>query len=136
MPVTMHEGTTFPRQSDRYVQEISQSLVLVNFSMPYTVSGVTDRYYYGTGIVADAKRGWVVVDRNTVPVAMGDVRLTFAGSIEIPGRVEYIHPLHNLAVVSYDPTLLGDTPVKSAQFVDQAHSGGRERRGRRARRRL
>jgi S1-C subfamily serine protease len=90
--------------------------VLVNFDMPYTVSGVADRYYYGTGLVADAERGWVVVDRNTVPVSMGDVRLTFAGSLEIPGRVEYIHPLHNLAVVSYDPKLLGDTPVKSATF--------------------
>ena len=112
-------GTTFPRQAERHVQEISSSLVLVNFAMPYTVSGVADRYYYGTGLIADAQRGWVVVDRNTVPVAMGDVRLTFAGSLEIPGRVEYIHPLHNLAVVSYDPTLIGTTPVKSATFAPQ-----------------
>jgi S1-C subfamily serine protease len=113
------EGTTFPRQAERHVQEISSSLVLVNFAMPYTVSGVADRYYYGTGLIADAERGWVVVDRNTVPVAMGDVRLTFAGSLEIPGRVEYIHPLHNLAVVSYDPALIGSTPVKSAVFAPQ-----------------
>jgi S1-C subfamily serine protease len=91
--------------------------VLVNFDMPYTVSGVADRYYYGTGLIADAERGWVIVDRNTVPVGMGDVRLTFAGSLEVPGRVEYIHPLHNLAVVSYDPKLIGNTPVKSAVFL-------------------
>ncbi|HET7133323.1 MAG TPA: hypothetical protein VFJ95_13795, partial [Gammaproteobacteria bacterium] len=99
------------------VQAIASSLVLVNFDMPYTVSGVADRYYYGTGLVADAERGWVIVDRNTVPVGMGDVRLTFAGSLEVPGRVEYIHPLHNLAVVSYDPKLIGNTPVKSAVFL-------------------
>jgi S1-C subfamily serine protease len=116
-PLTAREGTTFPRQDERHVQQISQSLVLVNFDMPYTVSGVADRYYYGTGLVADAERGWVVVDRNTVPVGMGDVRLTFAGSLEVPGRVEYIHPLHNLAVVSYDPSLIGSTPVKSAEFL-------------------
>jgi len=116
-PLTASAGTTFPRQGEKHVQAISPSLVLVNFDMPYTVSGVSDRYYYGTGLVADAERGWVVVDRNTVPVSMGDVRLTFAGTIEIPGRVEYIHPLHNLAVVSYDPKLLGSTPVKSATFV-------------------
>jgi S1-C subfamily serine protease len=116
-PIEVTEGTTFPKQGERHVQAIAPSLVLVNFDMPYTVSGVADRYYYGTGLVADAERGWVVVDRNTVPVAMGDVRLTFAGSLEIPGHVEYIHPLHNLAVVSYDPKLLGDTPVKSATFA-------------------
>jgi S1-C subfamily serine protease len=116
-PVAPSEGTTFPRQGEKHVQAVASSLVLVNFDMPYTVSGVADRYYYGTGLVADAARGWVVVDRNTVPVAMGDVRLTFAGSLEIPGRVEYIHPLHNLAVVSYDPKLVGSTPVKSATFA-------------------
>jgi S1-C subfamily serine protease len=118
-PLTPREGTTFPRQGERHVQAITPSLVLVNFDMPYTVSGVADRYYYGTGLVADAERGWVVVDRNTVPIAMGDVRLTFAGSLEVPGRVEYIHPLHNLAVVSYDPKLIGNTPVKSATFAPQ-----------------
>jgi S1-C subfamily serine protease len=109
--------TTFPEQpGERYVQRIAPSLVLVNFDMPYTVSGVSDRHYYGTGLIADAERGLVVVDRNTVPVAMGDVRITFAGSLELPGRVEYVHPLHNLAVVSYDPALIGNTPVRSARF--------------------
>jgi len=118
-PARPSAGTTFPRQGERHVQAVSPSLVLVNFDMPYTVSGVADRYYYGTGLIADAQRGWVVVDRNTVPVAMGDVRLTFAGTLEIPGRVEYIHPLHNLAVVSYDPKLIGSTPVRSAAFLNK-----------------
>ncbi len=118
-PLKPSEGTTFPKQAEKHVQAITPSLVLVNFDMPYTVSGVADRYYYGTGIVADAERGWVIVDRNTVPVSMGDVRLTFAGSLEVPGHVEYIHPLHNLAVISYDPKLIGNTPVKSATFVQK-----------------
>ena len=91
--------------------------MLVNFDMPYTVSGVSDRHYYGTGVIADAKRGLVVVDRNTVPVAMGDVRITFAGSLEVPGRVVYVHPLHNLSIVSYDPALIGATPTRSAAFT-------------------
>jgi S1-C subfamily serine protease len=118
------QETTFPPQREPHVSAIVPSLVLVNFSMPYTVSGVSDRFYYGTGLVVDADRGWVVVDRNTVPVAMGDVQITFAGSIEVPGRVEYVHPLHNLAVVSYDPELIGDTPVRAARFGDSAFETG------------
>lgn len=123
--VLLARETTFPEQSEAYLQRIVPSLVLVNFSMPYTISGVSDRYYYGTGLVIDAERGWVLVDRNTVPVAMGDVRITVAGSIEIPGRVEYVHPLHNLAVVSYDPDLLGSTPVRSAEISTEPLTPGR-----------
>ncbi|MFK8051577.1 MAG: trypsin-like peptidase domain-containing protein [Woeseiaceae bacterium] len=108
--------TTFPPQSDPRARRLSSSLVLVNFDLPFTISGVGERHYYGTGIVVDADRGYVVVDRNTVPMAMGDVTITFAGSLEIPAKVAYVHPLHNLAMVQYDPALIGDTPVKSAKL--------------------
>ena len=100
------------------------SLVVVTFDLPYTVSGVSERNYYGTGLIVDTERGLVVVDRNTVPVAMGDVSITFAGSLEVRGRVEYVHPLHNLAVVSYDPASIGDTPVRAATFnIEQVEPG-------------
>jgi S1-C subfamily serine protease len=99
---------------DRRISRMAPSLVGITFDMPYPVSGVTERNYRGTGVVVDAAHGLVVCDRNTVPVSIGDVRLTFAGALEIPARVLYVHPLHDLAVVQYDPALLGDTPVRSA----------------------
>ncbi|HLT90518.1 MAG TPA: trypsin-like peptidase domain-containing protein [Woeseiaceae bacterium] len=110
-------STVFPSYSDPRVDAIVPSLVMVNFDLPYPVSGVADRHYYGTGLIVDRERGYVLVDRNTVPVAMGDVRITFAGSLEVPGRVAYIHPLHNLAIVAYDPASIGDTPVKAAELT-------------------
>jgi pro-apoptotic serine protease NMA111 len=106
--------TSFAKTSDPLINKLAPSLVLVNFDMPYSVSGITERSYYGTGLIVDAERGLVIVDRNTVPAPLGDVRLTFAGSIEVPGRVEFIHPLHNLAAISYDPKLIGATPTKAA----------------------
>ncbi|MEL7310518.1 MAG: trypsin-like peptidase domain-containing protein [Pseudomonadota bacterium] len=111
-------STTFPPQSDPRADKISKSLVLVNFDLPFNISGISERHYYGTGLIVDASRGYVLVDRNTVPIAMGDVTVTFAGSLEIPARVAYIHPLHNLAMVQYDPSLIGDTPVRDARFSD------------------
>lgn len=119
-------GTRFAPAGSAIADRIAPSLVLVNFSMPYSVSGVTERSYSGTGVVVDATRGLVVVDRNTVPVAIGDVRLTFAGTVEVPGRVEYIHPLHNLAVVSYDPALIADTPVRAVHFGDRELAAGEQ----------
>jgi S1-C subfamily serine protease len=80
---------------------------------------VNERNYHGTGLIVDAERGLVITDRNTVPVSIGDVRLTFAGTLEIPGRVVYVHPLHNLAVIQYDPALIKGIEVRSATFSNQ-----------------
>ncbi len=118
-------GTTrFDRTGDKLVDALAPSLVLVEFNMPYSISGVTERNYHGTGVVIDAAQGLVAVDRNTVPVPLGDVRLTFAGTIQVDASVEYVHPLHNLAVLRYDPRQLGDTPVAAVRFAERAPSTG------------
>jgi S1-C subfamily serine protease len=108
--------TSFPSSRDPIIAKIAPSLVSLTFDMPYAISGITERNYHGTGLIVDTQRGLVVTDRNTVPVSMGDLRITFAGAIEVPGKVEFIHPLHNLAIVSYDPKLIGTTPVKAARL--------------------
>ena len=117
-------STRFLEYGDDRLNRLARSLAMVNFDLPYPISGVSDRHYHGTGLVLDTERGLIVVDRNTVPVAMGDVRVTFAGSLEVPGRVVWIHPLHNLAVVAYDPALIGDTPVVAANLsLEKVRSG-------------
>jgi S1-C subfamily serine protease len=108
--------TELKEYEDPRVRAIAPSLVVVTFDLPYTLSGVADRHYYGTGLIVDKERGLVVVDRNTVPIAIGDVSVTFAGSLEVKARIEQLHPLHNLAIISYDPALINDTAVESARF--------------------
>ncbi len=110
-------STQFAKTGDPRIDRLAPSLVTITFDMPYSVSGVTEKNYHGTGVIVDTQRGLVVIDRNTVPLAMGDVRLTFNGTVEVPGRVVFIHPLHNLAVVSYDPKSIDDTPVRAATFL-------------------
>jgi S1-C subfamily serine protease len=123
-PALEPASTEYGKTGDARIDRLAPSLVTITFDMPYSVSGVTEKNYHGTGVIVDTKRGLVVIDRNTVPLAMGDVRITFNGTVEVPGKVEFIHPLHNLAVVSYDPRLIGDTPVRAATFVTKELSAG------------
>lgn len=104
---------------DPRLQAIAPSLVHVRFDMPFSVSGIQGRRYSGAGLIVDAKRGWVVVDRNTVPEAVGDAVLTFNGSLEVAAEVAYVHPVHSLAILQYDPERLGHTPVSEAEFAPQ-----------------
>ncbi len=119
-------STQFARHPDPQVRAVASSLVVVTFDLPYTLSGVGDRHYYGTGVIVDAERGLVVVDRNTVPLAIGDVTVTFAGSLEVDAEIIQLHPLHNLAMIAYDPALIGDTPVTEATFNTEPLSPGDE----------
>jgi len=125
-PAPAPASTLFARSGDEVVDALAPSLVLVTFNMPFSVAGVTERNYHGTGVVVDAARGLVAVDRNTVPVALGDVHITFAGTLEVPGRVAWVHPLHNLALVSYDPAAINGTPVRAATLAERQVRPGEE----------
>jgi S1-C subfamily serine protease len=116
--------TELKKYDDPRVKAIAPSLVVVTFDLPYTLSGVAERHYYGTGLIVDKERGLVVVDRNTVPIAIGDVTVTFAGSLEVKAKIEQLHPLHNLAIISYDPALINDTAVEAARFNPEALESG------------
>jgi S1-C subfamily serine protease len=114
----------YPSYTDPVMNKLAPSLVFIKFDMPYALDGIGDTHYLGAGVVVDAKSGLIVADRDTVPVSMGDVRITFAGSLEVPGRVIYVNPLHNLAVIHYDPALLGKTKVASVEFATQPSRPG------------
>ncbi|KND01283.1 uncharacterized protein SPPG_03093 [Spizellomyces punctatus DAOM BR117] len=90
------------------------SLVKVSMYIPCRIEGFPKSRKMGAGLVIDAEKGLVVVGRNIVPFTMGDILLTFADSIIVPGKAVFLHPTHNFAIVSYDPQLVGETPVKSA----------------------
>ncbi|ETL86487.1 hypothetical protein L917_14081 [Phytophthora nicotianae] len=71
------------------------------------IDGISSSSYHGMGVVVDAEQGFVLVDQNTVPVALGDVLITIAASVEVPAKVVFVHPVHNFSIVHYDPKTLG-----------------------------
>ena len=87
--------------------EPSLCIVQVDIATVALADGVYSRSFEGSGAVIhhdpNTGLGLVVVDRNTVPIASCDILVSFAAfPCEIGGKVEYLHPTHNFAVVSYD----------------------------------
>ncbi|KAI1317355.1 hypothetical protein EDD11_008535 [Mortierella claussenii] len=97
-------------------KELFSSMVKVGYYMPCRIDGFPKSRKYGAGLVVDAERGLIVVSRNIVPFAMGDLNITIADSIIVPGKVVYLHPTHNFAIVSYNPKDIGGTPIQSAKI--------------------
>ena len=55
------------------------------------------------------------MSRATVPYDMGDISITVADSIIVDGKIVFMHPLQNYAILQYDPKLV-QAPVKSAKL--------------------
>uniref|UniRef100_M4B185 PDZ domain-containing protein n=1 Tax=Hyaloperonospora arabidopsidis (strain Emoy2) TaxID=559515 RepID=M4B185_HYAAE len=108
--------TTLPGKNP-VENKLARSLVTVDFDRPFSVNSLSMSNYRGTGLVIDAKKGLVVVDRNTVTDSMGDAMVTFASTIMVPAQVVFVHPVHNFAIVQYDPKLIGSTPIESCQVA-------------------
>ena len=112
------QNAQHPKQDSALANLIAPSLVWVNFSTPYAIDEIGSGRTSGSGLIVDEKKGLVVVDRTTVPSNVGEVLITFAGSIQIPAEMVFLHPLHNMALLQYDPKLLGTTPVSAAILSD------------------
>ena len=107
-----------PEYQNPVLDRVAPAMVLVNFSIPYAVENVYARHFTGIGLVIDAEAGIIAVDRNTVPVALGDVELTFFGSTSVPGRVVFVHPRHNVALLQYDVSLLEGVQIEALSLSD------------------
>lgn len=74
-------------------------------------------------MIVDAEKGLAVISRSVIPFDLGVLSLTFADSIVIEGKVEYLHPTLGVAFISWDPKHLGDTQIKavnlSSEFIRQ-----------------
>ncbi|GAB4827967.1 hypothetical protein Ancab_034852 [Ancistrocladus abbreviatus] len=105
---------------------IEPTLVLVEVHVPPSciLDGIHSQHFLGTGVIIHHSQnmGLVAVDKNTVAISASDVMLSFAAfPTEIPGEVVFLHPVHNYAVVAYDPSALGSgaSVVRAAELLPE-----------------
>ncbi|KAI7749040.1 hypothetical protein M8C21_009946, partial [Ambrosia artemisiifolia] len=106
---------------------IEPTLVMLTVYVPSScmVDGVHKQHFIGTGVIIfhSEEMGLVAVDKNTVAISASDVMLSFAAfPIEIPGEVVFLHPVHNYAIVAYDPSVIGpdgNSVVRAAQLLPE-----------------
>jgi pro-apoptotic serine protease NMA111 len=96
--------------------EVVKSFVRVSAMMPLKIDGFPKARKIGFGLVVDAEKGLVVISRAIVPYDMCDISVTIADSIIVEGKVVFLHPLQNYAIIKYDPSLV-QAPVQSAKLA-------------------
>ncbi len=109
-----------PQFRDELLNSVTPAMVKVDFNIPFSVDNVYARHFTGVGLIVDKEQGIVAVDRNTVPVGLGDVEITFFGSQVLEGSVVFLHPRHNIALLQYNPQDLGSADFKALRLVDNA----------------
>lgn len=87
---------------DPLLNRVAPAMVKVEFHIPHVADNVYARHFSGVGLVIDREAGLVAVDRNTVPIALGDAELTFFGSYVTGAEVVFLHPIHNIALLKYN----------------------------------
>lgn len=83
-----------------------RSFVQVRTVAPISLDCYPFKKEIGYGVVIDADCGYVLVSRRFVPHDICDIFIIFAESIDVPGKVIFLHPTQNYAIVQYDPKLV------------------------------
>ncbi|KAK3307619.1 trypsin-like cysteine/serine peptidase domain-containing protein [Chaetomium strumarium] len=105
------------------VADLVRSFVHVSCTMPVKLDGFPKNRKWGMGLVVDADKGLVVISRAIVPYDLCDINITIADSIVVEGKVVFLHPLQNYAIIQYDPNLV-DAPVLSAKLSSEEITQG------------
>ncbi|KAK0701649.1 trypsin-like cysteine/serine peptidase domain-containing protein [Lasiosphaeria miniovina] len=105
------------------VADLVRSFVHVSCTMPMKLDGFPKNRKWGMGLVIDADKGLVVISRAIVPYDFCDISITIADSIVVEGKVVFLHPLQNYAIIQYDPKLV-DAPVLSAKLSSEEITQG------------
>lgn len=93
------------------IAKLVRSFVYVSVRMTHVIDSYPFSRKHGPGIVIDAEKGYVLVSRMIVPHELCEILVNIAESVYIRGKVIFLHPTHNYAIIQYDTSKLMDANV-------------------------
>ncbi|KAI8336496.1 hypothetical protein BD560DRAFT_340042 [Blakeslea trispora] len=102
-------------------QELCKSIVSVDCLPPFMIDGSKNAHSYGAGIVVSMNPPLILCDRDTIPISIGVISVTFDNSVTISADLVFLHPFYNFAVLKFDPSpvIQAGIEIKVAELVDQ-----------------
>ncbi|MSQ01520.1 MAG: hypothetical protein EXR71_06460 [Myxococcales bacterium] len=114
-PPPVPQAVSLPPAPPGVAGKVAHALVWVEARLPFVLSGNAGDQYSGVGLVLDAERGLVVVDRDTVPQLLAEISV-IVGAVRVSAVPIYVHPEHNLVVIQFDPGQLTGSSLTSARL--------------------
>ena len=104
------------------VESLKKSIVSVDCYPPFIIDGLKNSHSYGAGIVISMDPPLVLCDRDTVPLAISVISLTFDNSITVSADLLFLHPFYNYAVLKFDPAPVVEAglPICVAELDDSS----------------
>lgn len=85
------------------LQSLKKSIVSIDCRPPFVIDGLKNSHSYGAGIIISLDPPLALCDRDTVPVGISVISLTFENSITISADLLFLHPYYNFAILKFDP---------------------------------
>jgi len=114
-------AVTLPSVDHKLARALQPSLLRLEVRVPYQVAGVPAEAYQGVGVVVGD--GLLLCDRDTVAEALADVSVLVGGVARLPAEVVALHPVHNLALLRFDPELVAGVDLQPVTFREDFEPG-------------
>ncbi|KAI8380011.1 hypothetical protein EDC96DRAFT_434555 [Choanephora cucurbitarum] len=121
-----NEKTSLKESKATSPQELCKSIVSVDCLPPFMIDGSKNAHSYGAGIVVSMNPPLILCDRDTVPISIGVISVTFDNSMTVSADLVFLHPFYNFAVLKFDPSpvIQAGIDIKVAQLVDKEFEVG------------
>lgn len=84
------------------IRRLSYSIVSIDCHPPFMIDGSRTGHSYGAGTIVSLDPPLIVCDRDTVPIGISVISVTFQNSLTVSAKLLFLHPFYNFAVLEFD----------------------------------